>query len=76
MLPRNQAQPLMKALVEAGPAVVAVYAHDWYSYSSGMFDECPKDAIPNHSVVLRGFGAIDVPGPNVSLTKYWLIQNS
>lgn len=75
-LPRNQAQPLMKALVEVGPAVVAVYAHNWYGYSAGIFDECPKDSIPNHSVLARGYGVVDVPGPKVSLTRYWLIQNS
>lgn len=68
-LPRNQARHLMQALVEDGPVVVTADAHDWYSYKSGIFDGCPKDATPNHSVLARGYG---VDGTR----KYWLLQNS
>lgn len=68
-LPRNQARPMMQALVKEGPVVVAADARDWYNYKSGIFDGCGQDAIPNHSVMARGYGA-------AGGKKYWLIQNS
>jgi len=68
-LPSNQARPLMQALVKEGPVVVAADARDWYNYKSGIFDGCGQDAIPNHSVMVRGYGT-------TSGQKYWLIQNS
>lgn len=76
-LPSNLAQPLMEALVEDGPVVVSVYAHDWYSYRSGIFDDCPKDSVPSHSVLATGYGVLDMSsGTHSSLLKYWLLQNS
>lgn len=68
-LPRNRAQPLMQALVKDGPVTVTADAHTWYDYYSGIYDECPRDAIPNHSVLARGYGVEDGK-------KYWLLQNS
>lgn len=68
-LPSNQAQPLMQAIVNDGPVAVAADAHHWSPYRSGIYDECSKDAIPNHAVLAKGYG---VSGG----TKYWLIQNS
>lgn len=68
-LPSNKAQPLMQAMVHEGPVVVAADSHDWYPYKSGVFDGCPRDAIPNHSVLAKGYGASDGQ-------KYWLIQNT
>lgn len=68
-LPSNQAQPLMRALVQEGPVVVSADAHDWTPYQTGIFDGCQKDAIPNHSVLAKGYGVMDAQ-------KYWLIQNS
>lgn len=68
-LPRNQAQPLMQALVKDGPVAVTADAHTWYDYYSGIYDECPRDAVPNHSVLARGYGIQDGK-------KYWLLQNS
>lgn len=68
-LPSNQAQPLMQALVQDGPVVVAADSHGWYPYKYGIYDECPKDAVPNHSVLARGYGVDEGK-------KYWLIQNS
>lgn len=68
-LPRNQAQPLMRAIVKDGPVAVAADAHQWAPYRSGIYDECPKNAVPNHAVLARGYG---VAGGR----KYWLIQNS
>lgn len=68
-LPTNTLQPLMQALVEQGPAVVAVDADNWLEYSGGIFDSCSKDAMLGHAVLLKGYGEEDV-------LKYWLIQNS
>lgn len=68
-LPRNQAQPLMQALVESGPAVVSADSRTWYPYRSGVFDGCPQDPDPNHSVLARGYGS-------EGGRKYWLLQNS
>lgn len=68
-LPSNQAQPLMQAIVQDGPATATADAHKWYDYYSGIFDDCPKDAMPNHNVLVRGYGVEDG-------AKYWLVQNS
>lgn len=79
-LPSNQAQPFMRALVEDGPVVVAVDAHNWYHFHAGIFDGCQKDAIPNHSVLAKGYGVAssveDSQGRSTSPAKYWLLQNS
>jgi len=68
-LPSNKAEPLMQALTEHGPVVVAVDANNWFDYESGIFDGCGKDAILGHAVLAKGYGS---SGQN----KYWLIQNS
>lgn len=69
-IPVNEQGPLMRALVEWGPVAVSVSAtYSWNSYESGIFSECPKDAIVNHAVVLMGYGAENG-------VKYWHIQNS
>lgn len=68
-LPSNQAQPLMRALVHVGPAVVVVAAQTWYQYKSGIFDDCPKDPNLEHIVLTKGYGSHRG-------MKYWLIQNS
>jgi len=68
-LPSNKMQPLMQALVEKGPVVVAVDANNWFNYDSGIFDGCDKDAILGHAVLAKGYAAD-------SGNKYWLIQNS
>lgn len=68
-LPSNQAQPLMQALVNEGPAVVAVDANNWFDYSHGIFDDCEKDATLVHAVLAKGYGAENGK-------KYWQIQNS
>lgn len=69
-LPSNQAQPLMRAIVELGPVAVSVAAQAWYPYRLGIYDECAKDCVPNHSVLAKGYGSED------GLGKYWLLQNS
>jgi len=68
-LPSNKVQPLMQALVEKGPVVVAVDANSWFNYDSGIFDGCEKDAILGHAVLAKGYAAD-------AGNKYWLIQNS
>lgn len=68
-LPSNQAEPLMQALIQDGPVVVAVDANNWFNYDSGIFDSCDKDAILGHAVLAKGYGT-DVA------KRYWLIQNS
>lgn len=67
-LPENKYHPLLRAVVEHGPAVVSVDASQWTYYESGIFDGCSKDSIVNHAVVLVGYGSEPL--------KYWLIQNS
>jgi len=68
-LPSNKVQPLMQALVEKGPVVIAVDANNWFNYDSGIFDGCGKDAILGHAVLAKGYAA-------EAGNKYWLIQNS
>lgn len=68
-LPSNKAAPMMQALVNEGPVVVAVDGNDWFDYSSGVFDGCEKDADLGHAVLLTGYG-------EDSGKKYWRIQNS
>jgi cathepsin L len=68
-LPRNEADPLMRALVERGPVAVSVAASDWNSYETGVFDSCSKDAIIDHAVTLIGYG-------QAGSDLVWVIQNS
>merc|ERR1740130_898016 len=68
-LPKNEYAPLMQALLERGPVAVSVAADAWFSYESGIFDGCGKDAVIDHAVVAMGFGEADNH-------KYWVIQNS
>jgi cathepsin L len=68
-LPKNEYEPLARALVERGPVAVSVAADSWFSYESGVFNGCPKDAIIDHAVTAVGFG-------KDNSVKYWEIQNS
>jgi len=68
-LPENEAEPLVRALVERGPVGVSVSADTWYMYASGVFDSCSVDAVIDHAVTLIGLGV-------QKGQKYWLIQNS
>merc|ERR1719181_1000840 len=70
-LPPNSYAPLMHALVERGPAAVAVFASKWFPYEHGIFDGCERDAVIDHAVVLLGYGHDDKLN-----AKYWLVQNS
>jgi len=68
-LPKNEYEPLARALAETGPVAVSVAADQWFSYEGGIFNGCGKDAVIDHAVVALGYGEEDG-------NKYWLIQNS
>lgn len=68
-LPKNEYGPLVHALAEKGPVAVSVAADTWFSYESGIFNGCGKDAVIDHAVVAMGYG-------EEAGRKYWLIQNS
>lgn len=78
-LPKNTYEPLARALVERGPAVVSVAASEWHYYSSGVFNGCGKDATVDHAVTAIGYG-IDTTHHKIIAhkfsVKYWEIQNS
>jgi len=65
----NKYEPLVRALAERGPVVVAAAANTWGTYESGIFNGCAKDSVVNHAVTAIGYGEDNG-------TKYWLIQNS
>jgi len=69
-LPKNEYLPLVHALAEKGPVAVSAAADAWFSYDSGIFNGCGKDAVVDHAVTAMGYGE-DSTGK-----KYWLIQNS
>jgi cathepsin L len=68
-LPKNEYEPLARALAEQGPVAVSVAADTWFNYDSGIFNACGKDAVIDHAVVAIGYGE---EGGH----KYWVIQNS
>jgi cathepsin L len=68
-LPKNEYEPLLRALAENGPAAVSVAADTWFNYESGIFNGCSKDAIIDHAVTAIGYG-------EENGKKYWAIQNS
>jgi len=68
-LPKNEYEPLIRALAERGPVAVSVAADSWFSYESGIFDGCGKDAVVDHAVTAIGYG-------QENGRKFWVIQNS
>jgi len=68
-LPKNEYEPLVRALAESGPAAVSVAADAWFSYENGIFNGCSKDAVIDHAVVALGYG-------EENGKKFWVIQNS
>lgn len=69
----NNYTDLMVAIALVGPVSVSVAADVWGSYSSGVFQGCPKaprNVIINHGVQLVGYGTDSARG------DYWLIRNS
>eukprot|EP00913_Durusdinium_trenchii_P028845 g27047.t1 len=65
-LPENKYEPLILGL---GPVAVSVSADGWELYMSGIFGDCPRDAVIDHAVTLIAYG-------QEYKTKYWTIQNS
>jgi len=65
----NNARNAMAALITAGPLAVGVAASTWFTYSSGIFNGCSKDATIDHAVLMVGYGADSQLG-------YWKIRNS
>jgi len=55
-LPKNEYEPLARALAERGPVAVSVAADTWFSYESGVFNGCGKDAVIDHAVTAIGYG--------------------
>merc|ERR1719491_1281204 len=68
-LPRNQHEPLLRALAERGPVAVSIAAEPLMPYESGIFNGCAKNAVVDHTVAAMGYG-------NENGHKYWVIQNS
>lgn len=68
-LPTNRYEPLVQALVNRGPVVVAVGAEGWQRYHHGIFDSCAKDVVVNHAVTAIGYGEHNG-------TRFWTILNS
>jgi len=68
-LPKNEYEPLARAISEKGPVAVSVAADAWFSYQQGIFNGCGKDAVIDHAVVAMGYG-------EQNGVKYWTIQNS
>merc|ERR1719213_1331080 len=58
-LPENKLGPMKLALVSKGPVVVSISAgYSWNQYVGGILDNCPKDAVIDHAVVLIGYGEV------------------
>jgi hypothetical protein len=86
-LPKNQLEPLKRAIVTHGPVAVAVAASEWSFYIDGvMSDRDAPDSskfLLNHAVVAIGFnaamsgktGSVMLNGVEPQL-NYWLIKNS
>jgi len=68
-LPKNEYEPLARAIAEKGPVAVSVAADKWFDYESGIFNGCGKDSVIDHAVTAIGYGEEDG-------RKYWMIQNS
>jgi len=68
-LPKNEYEPLKRALAELGPVAVSVAADAWFNYESGVFNGCGRDAVVDHAVTAMGYG-------EEAGRKYWTIQNS
>lgn len=67
-LKENAYEPLMLAMQD-GPVGVSVSAGGWHTYGQGIFDDCWKDTVIDHAVVMTAYGATNG-------IKYWKIQNS
>lgn len=70
-LKENRAKEVLQTLVNVGPLAVAVDASQWSLYMSGVFDNCAKEPIVDHAVLLVGYGK------DTKISKpFWKIRNS
>mmetsp|Transcript_145388 Transcript_145388/g.264587 ORF Transcript_145388/g.264587 Transcript_145388/m.264587 type:complete len:459 (-) Transcript_145388:42-1418(-) len=72
-LPENELAPVYTHLVQYGPVAISVAAGSWFPYKSGIFTDCPHDAVIDHAVVLFGYG---VEKSKAGDLKFWHIKNS
>jgi len=70
-LPQNKANHLLHAVATVGPVVVSVEASGLYSYHTGVYAGCQKDATVEHAMVAVGYGHA-----TESKQDYWVLQNS
>jgi len=70
-LPENKYLPLMRAVATHGPVAISVAASPWRSYGRGIFNDCSRDAVIDHAVMLIGYGK-----DSGYDAKYWLVKNS
>lgn len=80
-LPENKLSPLKLALVTKGPVAVSISAgYAWNQYDGGIMDDCVKDAIIDHAVVLIGYGQTKNHLPDLHADagdlKFWHLLNS
>jgi len=79
-LPENKLGPLKLALVTKGPVAVSISAgYSWNQYDGGVLDDCLKDAVIDHAVVLIGYGqakAAEESEGKHAVLKFWHLQNS
>lgn len=68
-VPANDGPALLQAVATKGPILLSVGASNWFMYQEGIFDNCDKDVVINHAVILVGFGQ---DGSDM----YWKIRNS
>jgi len=68
-LATNNYDQLLRTVSDVGPAIVSTDSTKWFSYSTGIFDDCSPDAIVNHAVLAVGYGTD-------ASSDYWLIRNS
>lgn len=54
-LPKNQLEPLMRAMLK-GPVAVSVAASNWQSYASGIFNSCDEEWTIDHATLATGYG--------------------
>jgi len=71
VLPSNEYEPVLDAVANIGPTVIAVDASAWSSYESGVFTGCNATNVDlDHAVVIEGFGT------DAQYGDYWLVRNS
>lgn len=62
-------------IANEGPLSVAVDATTWQHYTGGIMTTC-EAFLPNHEVLIVGYGS-EAPSSNAtSSTEYWIVKNS